>query len=111
MVGFINTVFGYSIYAFFIFIGLHYSLAAFLSTVLGVLFNSQTVGRLVFYSRIGKIIFLKFVSVYALGYFLNVTLIYFLKKIGFNDYLAGAVLVLPLATLIYFINSKYVFKK
>lgn len=110
LVGFVNTVFGYGFYAFFIFIGLHYSLAAFLGTVLGVLFNFQTIGRLVFKRTNGKFIFLRFVSAYAFGYFLNITLIYLLKKVGFNDYLAGAVLVLPVATLIYFLNSRYVFK-
>ncbi len=110
VVGFVNTVFGYSLYAFLIFIGLHYSLAVFFSTILGILFNFQTIGRLVF-RQTGKFIFFRFVAVYAFGYFLNVILIYFLKKIGPNDYLAQALLVLPMASLIYFLNSRYVFKK
>ncbi|PIT88164.1 MAG: polysaccharide biosynthesis protein GtrA [Candidatus Magasanikbacteria bacterium CG10_big_fil_rev_8_21_14_0_10_36_32] len=110
LVGFMNTVFGYGLYAFFIFIGLHYSVAALLGTVLGVLFNFQTIGRLVFGRSDSKFVFLRFVAVYALGYVLNVALIYVLKQVGFNDYLAGAVLILPVATLIYFLNSKFVFK-
>lgn len=110
LVGFVNTVFGYGLYAFFIFIGLHYSVAAFLGTVLGILFNFQTIGRLVFGRTDRRFVFLRFVSVYAFGYFLNVALIYVLKRVGLNDYLAGAVLVLPVATLIYLLNARLVFK-
>lgn len=110
LVGFVNTVVGYGLYAFFIFIGLHYSLAAFFGTVLGILFNFQTIGRLVFGRSDSKFVFFRFVAVYAIGYFLNVGLIYVLKRAGLNDYLAGAVLVLPVATLVYLLNGRFVFK-
>ena len=42
LVGILNTAFGYSLFALFIFLNMHYSLAVFLSTVLGVLFNFKS---------------------------------------------------------------------
>ena len=48
LVGGVKTLFGYGVFFSLIYIGLHYSLAALLGTILGILFNFQTVGRLVF---------------------------------------------------------------
>jgi len=110
LIGLVNTVFGYGLYAFFIFIGLHYSLAVFFGTILGILFNFQTIGRFVF-KKIAKSLFLRFVSVYVFSYCLNIILIYLFKKIGFNDYSAGAILILPVSFIVYLLNSKYVFQK
>jgi putative flippase GtrA len=110
LVGFLNTIFGYSLYAFFIFIGLHYSLAVLLSTILRILFNFQTIGRLVF-KQIKKNLLLRFIIVYMIGYLFNTSSIYLLKNVGLNDYFAGALIVFPLSLLMYFLNSRYVFQK
>ena len=48
LVGVLNTLFGYFSFATLIIIGLDYKLAALLATIIGVLFNFQTTGRLVF---------------------------------------------------------------
>ena len=71
LVGVINTLFGYFSFATLILIGLDYKLAALLATILGVLFNFQTTGRLVFGSKNNKLIF-RFVLVYVVTFLLNV---------------------------------------
>ena len=47
-VGAVNTVFSYGCYASFIYIGYNYALAAFFATCLGIIFNFNTTGRIVF---------------------------------------------------------------
>ena len=48
LVGVLNTLFGYFLYGSLILIGLDYKYAVLLATIIGVLFNFQTTGRLVF---------------------------------------------------------------
>ncbi len=110
LVGGLNTLFGYSVYSLFIYIGLHYSIASLLSTVLGVLFNFKTTGMLVFKSRDNRLIF-KFVGVYVVVYVVNVGLLKALHSFGVDLYLSGAILVLPLAMLSYVLLKKFVFKE
>lgn len=108
LVGGINTLFGYGVFVFFIYIGIHYSLAALLGTILGVLFNFQTIGRMVFANHSNGLI-LKFVSVYGATYFVNVAGLYFLNMTGMSNYLAGAILLLPMALIAFYLNKTYVF--
>jgi putative flippase GtrA len=110
LVGILNTVFGYSLFALFIFLNMHYSLAVFLSTVLGVLFNFKTIGKLVFDSHDNSLIF-KFIVVYVLLYLINISCLWFFKISGFeNMYINGFVLLVPLALISFILNKKYVFK-
>jgi putative flippase GtrA len=110
LVGILNTVFGYSLFALFIFLNIHYSLAVFLSTVLGVLFNFKTIGKLVFDSHDNSLIF-KFIVVYVLLYLINISCLWFFKISGFeNMYINGFVLLVPLALISFILNKKYVFK-
>jgi len=110
LVGFVNTIFGYSIYVFFVFIGFHYVLAILFATILGVVFNFQTIGRLVF-KDINFYLFFRFTVLYVVSYFINIILMYYLRSTGFNNYLAGALLIVPMSLLVYFLNKKYVFEK
>ncbi len=110
-VGALNTLFGYSIYALFIFIGLHYSLAVFFSTILGILFNFKTIGILVFKNNDNSLIF-RFFGVYAINYILNVSALTLLKFSGSdNMYINGLIVVFPLALLSFILNKKFVFVK
>ncbi len=109
LVGGINAVFGYSVFALLIYIGLHYTLAVFVGTVLGILFNFQTVGRLVFGEH--KIVLLwKFFMVYGVTYLLNVLGIYIFEIFRVSNYLAGALMILPVAIVGFLLNKKFVFK-
>ena len=110
LVGILNTAFGYSLFALFIFLNMHYSLAVFLSTVLGVLFNFKTIGKLVFDSHDNSSIF-RFIAVYVLLYLINISCLWFFKISGFeNMYINGFVLLFPLALISFVLNKKYVFK-
>jgi putative flippase GtrA len=110
LVGGINTIFGYGLFAFFIYLHLHYSLASLLSTVLGVLFNFKTTGKLVFKSSDNRLI-VRFFAVYGMVYVVNVMLLKGFKWFGLNFYIAGAIIVLPLAVLSFILNKRFVFKK
>ncbi|WP_010494530.1 GtrA family protein [Paenibacillus elgii] len=108
-VGGLNTAFGYSIFALFIFVGLHYSLASLFSTIIGILFNFKSTGILVFNSKKNSLIY-KFIAVYGIVYLINVSLLKILSLFITNVYFSGAIILLPLAVLSYILNKKFVFK-
>jgi putative flippase GtrA len=108
-IGGINTLFGYGVFALFIFLGLHYSIAAIISTIAGVLFNYYTIGTFVFTSGKNYSKLFRFIIVYAVSYGLNVFFIFILIKAGLSSYSAGALLLLPMAVIVYFINKIFVF--
>jgi putative flippase GtrA len=108
-VGLINTLFGYSLYALFVYLGLSYPYALLLATVIGVFFNFQTIGRLVFQSKNVGLIG-KFFSVYALTFCVNLLLIKLLLPLGINAYSAGAIALIPTTLLSFLLNKFFVFK-
>jgi len=109
-IGGVNTLFGYGIFAIFIYLGLHYTVATFIATVIGVLFNFKTTGIFVFKSHDNWKIF-GFISVYIITYLLNISIIFIFKKIGLNTYISGAIAILPVAVSGYILNKKFVFNK
>jgi len=110
LVGVMNTAFGYSLYALFIFLNMHYSAALLLSTLLGVLFNFKTIGRLVFKNGRNDLIF-RFVAVYAVTYLLNVSGLRIFSSYGFNMYSAGALLLIPVTVISFLLHNTVVFKE
>ena len=70
-VGMMNTLFGYGLFALFLYMGFHYTLSLLFATVLGVLFNFKTIGTLVFSSHDNRLIF-RFIATYTVIYFINV---------------------------------------
>lgn len=110
LVGVINTLFGYGIYAFLVLVGVHFALAALLSTILGVLFNFKTTGALVFKSNDNQLI-IKFFVVYGILYLLNVAGIYVLSTVNVNHQAGGAIMLLPMAILGFVLNKYYVFNQ
>lgn len=110
LVGILNTIFGYSLFAIFIFLNMHYSLAVFLSTLLGVLFNFKTIGKLVFDSHDNSLIF-RFIFVYVLLYLINISCLWLFKINEWeNMYINGLILLVPLALISFVLNKKFVFK-
>lgn len=107
-VGIINTLFGYSLYTLFIYIGFDYKYAVFFSTLLGILFNFKTIGHFVFESHDNSLI-LKFFSVYAVIYIINISLIKGFSLFGMDYYLAGFLALFPCAILSFILNKKFVF--
>lgn len=107
-VGVLNTAFGYGLFAIFLAISLHYSLALALATVLGVLFNFKTFGALVFRSHDNKRIF-RFILVYVVVYSVNVAGIALLARIQISPFWGGAAMLLPCALLAFVLQKKFVF--
>ncbi len=110
LVGVLNTIVGYALYAFFIFIGFHYILAVVASTILGVLFNFKTISKFVFETHNNRLI-VKFFSVYLIVFIVNVALIKLFKVFGYNDYIAGLIALFPCAAISFILNKYYVYKK
>ena len=108
-IGALNTVFGYAVFSLFLFLGFHYAVASLLATIVGVLFNFLTTGRFVFNNRDHSLLG-KFFLVYAVVYGCNVGALKILDALAVNLYLAGALLLLPLALLSYILNKQFVFE-
>ncbi|NBK97661.1 MAG: GtrA family protein [Erysipelotrichia bacterium] len=108
--GIINTIFGYAMYALFIYLGCQYIFASGLATVLGILFNFKTISKFVFKANENRLIF-KFFGVYSLVFITNIILIKVFKDFGFNEYLAGLVATFPCAIMSFILNKFYVFKE
>lgn len=106
----INTIFGFLVFSFFIFLGFYYPIALLFSTVCGILFNFQTIGRFVFSSKNNLLIF-QFVGVYLVTYMLMTAGVGVLIHIGISAYLSGAILVIPIGITSFLLNKKFVFKK
>ncbi len=109
LVGILNTIFGYSLFVLFIYLGLYYPIAVLFSTILGVLFNFKTIGKLVFGSSDNCLIF-RFILVYVITYLLNIFFFWLFKRLGFdNMYINGFVLLIPLAAVSFLLNKFFVF--
>lgn len=109
LVGGVNTVFGYSLYALFLFFHFHYALASLFSTVGGVLFNFKTTGVIVFKNNNNSLLF-KFVAVYVVTFFLGISVLRIFSIYHANMYLAGIYLILPQALLAFILQKKFVFR-
>lgn len=109
-VGGINTLFGYGVFSLMIYLGFHYTISALLATVAGIIFNFHTVGSIVFKDRRYSL-FARFILVYFTGYGLNVFGIYFLMKYFNNEYVSAAIIVMPLAVIMFCLNRFFVFKR
>lgn len=108
VVGGINTLFGYGMFAFFTYLGINYVLAVLYATILGIAFNYNTIGRIVFGKKDSSLV-LKFVCVYVAIYLLNIIGLRILHAAGLNSYISGGILLLPIAFTSYILNSKFVF--
>lgn len=110
IVGAFNTVFAYSLYSLFIFIGLHYSLAVLFSTIIGICMSFKTLGTLVFENPNNRLIW-KFLIVYGLGYLLNILFLRLFVMIGFtNLYIDGFISCFLVAMINFFLNKYVVFR-
>lgn len=132
-VGLLNTAVGYFLFLFFIWIGLHYSLSLLFSQVIGVLFNYKTTGYIVFENKSNKLLF-HFFIVYGFVYLVNVLELYLLGHSGLyecilssdslqfihslpinqdklSDAIGQAIVILPNALLVFYLNKKFVFQK
>jgi len=109
--GVVNTIFGYSLYAFLIYIGLDYIVALTISTIIGVIFNFINFGKTVFYEYKSKTVFLKFLASYFVTYIANLTLLsVFIDVIFINEYISQFLCLIPLVIINWFLFKFWVFR-
>lgn len=108
IVGVINTLFSYFLYVIFVSIGLAANIALLFQYILGVIWNFKTTGTIVFNNKNNKLIF-KFIASYIFTFTINSILLKLLINYV-NEYLAQAVLILPIALLSFIILKFWVFK-
>ena len=108
IVGGINTLFGYTAYITLLYVGFHYSAASLLATILGVIFNFFTTGRLIF-DCMDHRKFVRFFMVYVVSYLINLVFLAIFDSMGANMYWAGLPMILPMALLTYNLNKRFVF--
>lgn len=107
-VGIINSLFGYSCFALFLYVGFHYAFSLFLATFFGVVFNFKSTGILVFGSHNNRLIF-RFICSYIIIYLINVIGVEAFSHIGVAPYISGAILIAPMAVLAFILNKRFVF--
>jgi putative flippase GtrA len=116
-VGGINTAFGYGVFAILVLLNRHFRicspeaelvLAPLIGTICGILFNFKTTGAIVFKNRNNRLI-VRFFGVYSITYLLNYGLLRLLESFGISRLVGGAITILPLALLAYFLNKRFVF--
>lgn len=110
VVGGVNTVFGYSVFALLIYLGWHYSMALFFATIAGVLFNFQTFGIFVFGKSDWRLLW-RFLAVYGFLYAVNVFLVFMFLFLMRSVYAANAFAIVLIAGLGYFLNRRFVYEK
>lgn len=110
VVGGINTLFGYCVFAILILLNFYYPWALLIGTVCGVLFNFNTTGRIVFNSKDKSLIF-RFFLIYGTTYGMNYAGLWTFDQFHVKALIGGAVLLLPMAVISYTLNKNLVFSK
>lgn len=112
LVGMLNTVFGYSVYAILIFFKAQYLVALLVATVAGVVFNYFSFGRMVFNNHSDWFIFGKFVTAYSVIYGVNALVLRVLtENLLMNPYV-GQIICIPLSVIIgWILMNFWVYKK
>ncbi|MHC5831006.1 MAG: hypothetical protein ACYT04_87375, partial [Nostoc sp.] len=85
-------------------------IAALISTICGAFFNFKTIGAIVFQKKSNTLIF-RFIGVYIIIYSLQLFFIKLLLFYKISLFMAGALILLPLALISYTLNKIFVFKK
>lgn len=109
VVGGLNTAFGYGLFLLCLFIFPTTMIALTASTVLSVLFNFCTTGKIVFGSRDPSRLIL-FFGVYAIVFVYNALGLAVLESAGVAAWLGGLVLLPGAVALGYVLNARFVFK-
>jgi len=108
LTGTLNTALSYGLYAVFLWLGLHFSLASLLATLTTIVSGFVMHGRMVFGNREpGR--FGRYAGVWMVLYGLNIALIQALTQIGLNAYMAGALALAPVTAAGFLLHRRYTF--
>lgn len=106
-VGLLNTAVGYALYGLLILLTVPYLAALLIATIMGMIFNYFSIGRMVFRTEGGRLVFAKFIAAYSVVYGINATALDILiKHFQFNLYI-GQALCIPLSVLISWLLMNY----
>lgn len=108
VVGAVNTLFGYGVFFVLLRAGLAPTAALAFATIIGVLFNFVTTGRVVFETAEASRLW-RFLGVYGLVFLLNAALLDAAIRLGVAAAIAQALLLLPCVALSYVLNRAFVF--
>jgi len=78
--------------------------------LIGILFSYVTQGKIVF-GNATPITFLKFILAWICIYLGNITIIAFLMRFQMNAYIAGAIALVPVTLISYFVLKFFVFAR
>lgn len=106
LVGGLNTLFGYSLFASLYLLSHHRQASLIASTIIGVLFNYFTTGRLVFANR-GYRMLLPFILTYAVVLAANMAGLEIAARTGVPTLLAQAI-ALPFMVVLSYVLNRYV---
>ena len=109
IVGMINTLFGYGLFAVLVTAGLESALALALATVAGVIFNYFTTGRLVF-ANSGAAMLPRFIVAYGISFAVNLAMLKGLEQAGFDTLIAQALCLPPTVLLSFALLRWFVFR-
>ena len=108
--GVLNTAFGYGLYALFVVLGMSYLPALVLATVLGVIFNFFSFGKLAFRAALDGRTFARFVAGYGGSLGVNVVLLWLAHdRLGLDPYTAQAACLPPTVLATYLILRHWVY--
>jgi len=110
IVGVINTLFSYTMFALFITLRINYSISLLLATVCGILFNYRSTGKYVFNHRGNSLLF-KFFILYLALYIINLINLKILNYFIQNFYISGVISVIFSAIISFFCNRKFIFNQ
>ncbi len=109
IVGVLNTVFGYGMFALLVLAGMPAGASLVGATVAGVAFNFQTSRRLVFRTGSNSR-WIRFVGIYAVVLIVNWLALRLAREAGLGALAAQALLALPMAALSFVCQKMFVFK-
>ena len=107
LVGGLNTAFGYALFGAIYLLTSRHTLAVVIATIIGVIFNFFSTGRLVF-AYCGALAFVPFVLGYGVVCLVNVVALDLLTAQGLHP-LLGQLIVLPVCVLLSFGFNRYIF--
>jgi putative flippase GtrA len=111
LVGGLNTAFGYLIFTIVTYLVKNIYASVILSNVIAIIFNFNTYGKLVFHSKDHSKAF-RFIAVYLLIISIQILLIKALNRAGVsNNYIAGGIILFPMALLSFLLMRNFVFRK
>lgn len=109
VIGMVNTAFGYSIFAVLYLLTSSHRLAIVVATIVGVVFNFFTTGRLVFQNTSNALMF-RFILGYVVSLSANFILLELLVRSGIHPLIAQILCLPPIVVLTYVINARWVFQ-